>query len=224
MHRLLIGLIVLLPLVPAKPGWAGDSLPGQWIIQSYQYCMEDAQPQSNELECGSNGTDQTITEVFRAQSDSSGTFTFSSETTYLQREVGGQPAPACNEESMYLNSGNERIGDYLTITSDGHPFTWWCQITSHGSGMVKIGYTGMPEFWVAKETATFRSSEGEVEVVAEPRNVLEELGEQTIYPYDLGYPAAPGEYGMETLIEWQGISHVLLPPHYASHLTVEHQA
>jgi hypothetical protein len=81
------------------------------------------------------------------------------------------------------------------------PFTGTCRETERDTGVIKQGVTGLPDFWITDETATFYSQP--------PVTVHDPLG-ASAYPLDTAIPAVPGPYDSAHYLKLLGFNSV--PP------------
>jgi hypothetical protein len=172
------------------PSAHADSLGGQWSTLSYLSCIPNAQ---NASFCLPNGQRQTILNPFFASSDAAGNIT--DDASIMLAEVAASSSPLCSPDIF------------------GLPFTGTCIVSDHGSGVIKTGLTGLPDFWVNEETATFQGTP--------PVTVHDPFAP---YPIDTGVPAAPGYYDTQhTLVLSGGLaSGQTPPPGITSELAIAH--
>lgn len=114
----------------------------------------------------------------QATSNGVGKFTFTA--TYMVAEDSPKAKPLCNKNVLST------------------PYAGSCYITGVGSGIVKAGITGAPDFWVTSETNTYRTISGNV-VTKDP------MGSSS-YPYDTGVPAMAGSFDAARILR---MAHVI---------------
>jgi hypothetical protein len=222
MRRCVVGLTAaLMSVTNVYAGGPVQGFRGHWSVHVHQYCAENFSPAVGGFDCRSAGRDLTFTEDLQTNSTGARSFQFEDRTLYRERGVSGEPPPVC--DATLYEHGNSRVGGVVTVVdARAHPYTWQCLVTSRGIGLFRLGYTHLTDFWIARETVTFQGN-GAVRRIYNPRSVLAQRRGHRVYPVDLGYPAVPGRYGTRQLLNWEGLSHVLPPPHYAIQLSVAHR-
>jgi len=112
------------------------------------------------------GRQDLATSWIHATSTAAGKFSFTA--TYMLAEDAPKAKPLCDK-------------NVLTT-----PYAGTCYITSAGSGLIKTGETGGPDFWITSETDTYYNVTGNVVT----KNPMGAGG----YPYDTGIPAVVGSF------------------------------
>jgi len=207
---LLVGPVVLILPVSSHGTGLVHGFRGHWTVRSYEHCWESTRPTEGGFDCRSAGRDLTITDRFKADAEQGKAFRFRERTVYTEHGVSGYPPPACT--SSLHERDNSRAGGVVTVIAvPVHLYTWQCVITSHGTGFFRLGYTHLTDFWISRETATFRA-DVRVRRGRTPRQVPAAPVSGSVHPADVGYPAVLERYGTRRVLRCQWLSRVATSP------------